>query len=82
MESQAFKIFDIFVDLVFALDIFITFRTCFIDDSGVEYDSPLDIAKNYIKGQFTIDLLATLPMDVIIHSLLGEGKDADKDKNL
>lgn len=75
---------DYIVDLIFLLDIFITFRTCIIDENGVELNTPMEIAIHYIKGQFTIDLLATVPLDLIIHSILGKSDDPanDNDENL
>ena len=70
---------DYVVDLIFLLDIFITFRTCIIDANGVELNTPIEIAIYYMKGQFIIDLLATIPLDVIIHTILGESEDPDDD---
>ena len=66
MDSTPFFVFNLCIDFVFLIDIFITFRTSYFDDYGQEIDSPLEIAKNYLKGQFCIDLLAFLPLDVII----------------
>ena len=64
--------------MIFALDMLITFRTCYMDDFGREIDKPIEIAKNYLKGEFWIDLFATLPLDVIIISFLDKNDDTDR----
>ena len=47
------------------MDVIITFRTTFRDDSGNEVTEPLDIAKVYIKGSFLIDLISSIPFAAI-----------------
>jgi hypothetical protein len=54
------------------VDIIITFRTALIDSYGNEISTPCEIAKHYIKGQFWIDLCATVPIDQIIESIANE----------
>ena len=66
MQTLAFEIFDICIDLIFLCDILITFRLTYIDDYGNEEVRPSKIAINYLKGQFWIDLFATIPIDTII----------------
>lgn len=51
---------------MFVLDILVNFRTTVIDDYGNELLEQMEIAKSYLAGAFTIDLLATIPFDVII----------------
>ena len=56
-----FLAFDIFVTLVFALDIAVQFNTAF----SVRHELITDrkaIAKRYLRGWFVLDLLATLPV--------------------
>tara|TARA_B110000285_G_C14821891_1_gene466918 strand:+ start:443 stop:607 length:165 start_codon:yes stop_codon:yes gene_type:complete len=44
----------------------INFRTTYVDAySGVEEMKGATIAKNYLKGRFLIDLLSTIPFDVL-----------------
>lgn len=51
---------------MFFLDIIINFRTTFLHyKTGEEVCDAKDIAKEYIKGRFWIDLLASIPMDTI-----------------
>ena len=77
MDSIAFFFLNLVIDLVFVLDMVITFRTCYIDDFGREVIKPIDIAKNYLAGEFWIDLFATLPLDVIIISFLEKNDKRD-----
>ena len=53
-------------DFVFFLDIFITFRTTFINDRSEEEFDSYKIAVNYLKGSFMIDVVATIPFDEMI----------------
>jgi len=50
---------------MFIIDIFINFRSSFINSIGDEISDPKHIAKNYIKG-FWIDLISVLPFDTIV----------------
>jgi hypothetical protein len=61
------------IDLVFLLDMFVAFRTTYIDTrSGIEITDLKDIRMNYLKGQFTVDFLATMPFDMVAELILGE----------
>ena len=57
---------DVLIDLIFFVDIIITFRTTFIDFKGREILNPKKIAINYLSGMFWIDLAATVPIDSIL----------------
>jgi hypothetical protein len=60
------KVLDSSIDLFFFIDIVVNFRTTFIHSrTGDEESDPKLIAKNYLKGRFWIDLLASLPFDYI-----------------
>ena len=54
------------VDLFFLLDIFVNFRTVYIDEKGQEQQNLTDIALNYVKNAFVIHVLATVPFDDIL----------------
>ena len=64
--ADALQYFDLFVDLAFGVDIFINFRTTFVQNGEVITD-PNQIAKNYIKKWFIVDILAAVPYDFIIY---------------
>jgi len=66
MEGVEFSILNGCIDLVFGIDIFVNFRTTFIDSKGDEIFKPREIGVNYLKFFFWIDLVATLPLDFIL----------------
>lgn len=69
-----FLVLDICVDLCFATDIAINFRTAFYEDGGmVLVTVPALIARHYLRTWFTIDVLSTLPIDWIVEWVGGGG---------
>jgi len=46
-------------------DIFLHFRTTFVNKKGEVVSHPKVIAINYLKGWFLLDLLAALPFDLL-----------------
>lgn len=69
MNKQYFAIMNSFIDLVFLIDMFVNFRTTFMDERGEEVADPRRIALNYIQLHFWIDLVATLPLAEILSAL-------------
>ena len=64
MKGATFTVLNGLVDFCFLLDIIFTFRTTFVDQkTGDEIYDMWKIARIYLKGQFTIDLLSTVPLD-------------------
>lgn len=63
---HSITVIDHIVDVLFAIDIMIMFRTSYQDQKtdNIIRDSKL-IAINYMKGRFFIDLLASVPFDGI-----------------
>ncbi|RUS72658.1 hypothetical protein EGW08_019580, partial [Elysia chlorotica] len=60
-----FMYIDAGVEVLFAIDIVLNFRTTYLNKSGqVVYESRL-IAMNYISGWFVLDLLAAIPFDLL-----------------
>ena len=65
-QSDIFKIFNYFIDFIFFVDILVSFRTSYINPrTGTEVLDLKNVAKNYLKTNFTVDLLATIPFDTI-----------------
>ena len=61
------------IDFLFFIDICVSFRTSYLDErTGFEVRKPKLLAINYIKGQFTIDVLATVPFDSLAEAILGK----------
>ena len=48
------------------LDICVNFRTIYMNEKGIEETNPYIIARNYIKGVFILDILATVPFDDLL----------------
>jgi potassium channel len=62
----ALIIFDYMIDALFLVDIFINFRTIYKDKTDTEVKDGRKIAIRYvIYGRFPIDILASMPLDVI-----------------
>eukprot|EP00794_Sanderia_malayensis_P003810 gene3810-4338_t len=59
-------IVDYIVDVMFIIDIFINFRTTFVDRNDEVVSDPCRIALYYVKGWFVIDLLAAIPFELLI----------------
>lgn len=72
LDNSAGDIWNYIQDVFFAVDILFNFRTTVIDDlTGEEISNPKEIAKNYLKGRFFIDVLATPPFDKIFSGVGG-----------
>jgi len=71
-ESEANKIINHIIDVIFGIDIVINFRTTVPNDiSGEVITQPNLIARAYLKSRFILDLLATIPFDIIFVKVLG-----------
>jgi hypothetical protein len=73
MSKWYFVIMDVFIDLTFVADIFINFRTAFVNFRGKLVESSKEMALNYIKGSFILDLFATIPFDTLAELFLERG---------
>ena len=68
LDSDFAQVVNSTLDFFFFIDILIDFRTTYVDAySGIEVLEGKQIAKNYLKGRFLIDLLSTIPFDVLSH---------------
>jgi len=66
------KILDYLIDFLFFVDILFNFRTIFVNSkTGIEITSPKKIALHYIfRGRFAIDLLASIPFELIVKIIM------------
>lgn len=55
------------IDILFAIDILVSFNSAYQSDEYKTVDDRKVIAKQYLKGWFLIDFLAIAPFDLIIH---------------
>ena len=54
------------IDILFFMDILMNFRTTYYNSrTALEITDKNLIVKNYLKGYFIIDLLSTVPFDII-----------------
>ncbi|GAA6077792.1 potassium voltage-gated channel subfamily H member 6 [Tachysurus ichikawai] len=60
------SIVDAVVDVLFMVDIVISFRTTYVNHNDEVVTHPKLIAIHYIKGWFLIDMVAALPFDLLI----------------
>jgi hypothetical protein len=59
-------IVDFGINLLFIMDMFVNFKTTYLDDNFDEVLNSKKIAVNYLKGRwFVIDLISAVPFDLI-----------------
>lgn len=72
LKGQTIDVIDACVDLCFLIDIIITFRTTFLDPmQSIEVKDPHVIGLKYIKGQFFIDFISSVPFTSLFRSTGG-----------
>lgn len=76
-SNETAELIDIIVDIFFVLDIILVFRTSIFDETGEEVLNRKKIARNYLKGKFTVDVLSAIPFDKVALFFL----DAKKARN-
>ena len=79
-QNNISNYFNYVIDVLFFIDIILNFRTTFYHKStGEEITNKNLIVKSYLKGNFSVDLISTIPFDLIyIHlfikdDMAGEG---------
>jgi len=76
-EEKALPVFDYFIDAAFAFDIVINFRSVYYDPKTESLVTDGNkIAWRYLQGRFWIDLLASLPLEMI--AILFGGRVSDE----
>lgn len=51
------------IDIIFAIDMLVTFNTVTFDKNNDMVEKRKQIASMYLKGWFTVDLIAIIPFD-------------------
>jgi len=59
---------DVLIDIFFILDICISFRTTYLTNKNEEIFDKRKIAMRYLLGQFTIDILPVLQLDLLVRA--------------
>ncbi|VDP80896.1 unnamed protein product [Echinostoma caproni] len=60
------QIIDLFVDVMFIIDILINFRTTYVNKNDELVSHPGRIAVHYFKGWLLIDVVAAIPFDLLL----------------
>ena len=69
MEVDPLLVFNLWVDLMFIVDIVINFRTTFVKSSTDEVIScPKQIVFHYLKSWFVVDFVAAIPFEFMVLS--------------
>ena len=65
------------IDSIFLVDILLSFRITYIDLlTGTEQKDSKGMAQEYLKTQFTVDILATMPFDSLAEMIMKGKKSA------
>jgi CRP-like cAMP-binding protein/voltage-gated potassium channel Kch len=74
LEKTSFAfIFDCFTDLLFFIDICLNFNTGYLDEMELLVTDRKLIVAHYLRGWFPIDLVSTVPIDLIAEGIMGSG---------
>ncbi|CAL8098242.1 unnamed protein product [Calicophoron daubneyi] len=65
-DHNPLQIIDLFVDVMFIIDIFINFRTTYVNKNDELVSHPCRIAIHYLKGWLLIDVVAAIPFDLLL----------------
>uniref|UniRef100_A0A0R3T9N2 Ion_trans domain-containing protein n=1 Tax=Rodentolepis nana TaxID=102285 RepID=A0A0R3T9N2_RODNA len=64
-NERYLRTLDMIIEVLFIIDILLNFRTTFVSKSGHVVHRSKEIALNYIRGWFILDLIAAVPFDII-----------------
>lgn len=64
--SESFFYYELVMQIFFGIDIVITFFTAFHNENDVLVTSKIEIALNYLRSWFVIDLIACLPLSYVL----------------
>lgn len=71
-DTEFLYVSDRVSDICFVLDIALSFLTTYVDDTGVEIVDRYEIRRHYLKTNFLVDLVSTVPFDFFVESLTSE----------
>lgn len=67
ISSNEISLIDSLVDLIFLIDVILTFRTTYLDtDLGKEETNMHKIASSYLRGAFVIDFASSVPFAIFV----------------
>ncbi|KAG7393278.1 hypothetical protein PHYPSEUDO_011283 [Phytophthora pseudosyringae] len=56
-------------DVLFVIDVFLSFCTTYVDDTGVEIVDRFEIRRHYLKTTFFVDVASTIPFDFVVEAV-------------
>lgn len=65
-DNITILILDTIIDISFIVDIILNFNTCYYDEENNLVKDRSIISKNYLKSWFTIDVLTSIPLSIIL----------------
>ncbi|GMF33139.1 unnamed protein product [Phytophthora fragariaefolia] len=68
-DVLVFYVTDRISDVLFVIDVILSFCTTYVDDTGVEIVDRREIRRHYLKTTFFVDIVATIPFDFIIEEV-------------
>eukprot|EP01135_Chromosphaera_perkinsii_P001311 Nk52_evm38s164 gene=Nk52_evmTU38s164 len=71
-------VFSVLVDVLFLIDIWINFRTAVMIEEDLIITDSKEISRLYLKGWFTVDVVSSLPMDLVTIMFEGSSTSALK----
>jgi CRP-like cAMP-binding protein len=71
--TKPWVIIDWTTDVIFTIDIIVTFRSGYLDENNSLVTVPKMIKDNYLSLWFWIDLGSTVPIDKIVEAIIGGG---------
>ncbi|KAA0160673.1 hypothetical protein FNF28_05372 [Cafeteria roenbergensis] len=71
-ESTGLTVFDALIDAVFLIDLISAFRTAYSDEQEDALNTVAwDMTVHYVRGNFAVDFLSSVPFDTVISAALG-----------
>jgi len=67
------------IDIIFIIDVVLSFRTAYTDANGEEVFDKESIKRNYMKTWFSIDLIACFPLELLVSLWNNQQNSAQKD---
>ena len=71
-QNLVFWVLDKILDVLFFIDVIVTFYAAVLNDEYDIMDNRKDISINYLKGWFTLDILSCIPYGIIGEALLSK----------
>jgi hypothetical protein len=73
-EEAVWTVVQNIADIMFAVDIFVSFNTAFYDEGYLIVDNRKEIALEYLRSWFIIDMLAVIPFEFLFKKLTNFGE--------